>query len=216
MMKRTREEVAETRRKILCVAEELFLQRGYESVSIREIAAVAGVSRAAVHWHFQSKTGLIIALGADICWHIYDLQERLVTGRLDNPLKALTETLEKAFWDLENDGRARRIMGIYCALEASATGNFFDEAGAFRRDMMNCLLGIFVASEHELSPPWTADTAANTLFFLLDGIFKERLREENTMSQSLSSHGSALVQTMLASCWSGVVAAKEVNLDVRG
>lgn len=198
--------MAETRRKILNVAEELFLQRGFEKVSIHEIAVAAGVTRGAVHWHFQSKTGLIVALHEDVCWPLYDLRERLIAGMLDDPLKALTESLEKAFFNLENDYRFRRIVGIYKALEASAQGNSLDQAGRFRRDLMSFLLGIFVASEHELVPPWTTATAANTLFFLLEGIFKERLREENTLGQTLSSDGIALVQTMLASCRRGVTA----------
>jgi AcrR family transcriptional regulator len=49
---------AETQNRILESAAQLFLTRGYERTSIRAVAAEAGVSRAAVFWHFRSKAGL--------------------------------------------------------------------------------------------------------------------------------------------------------------
>lgn len=44
-MRRTKEEAAETRSEILQSAKALFLDKGYENVSLEEIAAAAGVTR---------------------------------------------------------------------------------------------------------------------------------------------------------------------------
>jgi len=49
---------AQTQARILEAAASLFTTRGYERTSIRSIAAQAGVSRAAIFWHFGNKAGL--------------------------------------------------------------------------------------------------------------------------------------------------------------
>lgn len=49
---------AVTHERILRAATALFLERGFKDASTREIASRAGVSRAAVFWHFGSKAGL--------------------------------------------------------------------------------------------------------------------------------------------------------------
>jgi len=52
----------ETRTRILDVAEELFMQHGFEGTSMRVLTAKAGVNLAAVNYHFGSKDALIEAL----------------------------------------------------------------------------------------------------------------------------------------------------------
>lgn len=49
---------AATRRRLLDVAEELFAERGFSGVSLREIVTQAGVNAAAAHYHFGSKQEL--------------------------------------------------------------------------------------------------------------------------------------------------------------
>ncbi len=49
---------AQTQARILEAAAGLFTTRGYERTSISAIAAQAGVSRAAIFWHFGNKAGL--------------------------------------------------------------------------------------------------------------------------------------------------------------
>jgi AcrR family transcriptional regulator len=49
---------AETRRRVLDAAEQLFAERGIEGVSIRDITHAAGVNLAAINYHFGTKQGL--------------------------------------------------------------------------------------------------------------------------------------------------------------
>ncbi|MFE2375332.1 helix-turn-helix domain-containing protein [Streptomyces sp. NPDC059398] len=51
-----------TRARLLDAAERLFLEHGYERVSARAVNAAAGMNPAAVHYHFGSKEGLVVAL----------------------------------------------------------------------------------------------------------------------------------------------------------
>ena len=58
--KRLREIPGEaTRRRILDVAEQLFAERGFGAVSLREIVMKAGTNVASVHYHFGSKEELV-------------------------------------------------------------------------------------------------------------------------------------------------------------
>lgn len=53
---------ASVRDSLLQTARELFLARGFASVSIRQIAAAAGSSPATIHYHFGDKLGLYRAM----------------------------------------------------------------------------------------------------------------------------------------------------------
>ena len=52
----------ETQTRILDAAEELFMQHGFESASMRMLTAKAGVNLAAVNYHFGSKDALVEAV----------------------------------------------------------------------------------------------------------------------------------------------------------
>ena len=53
---------AETRERVLEVAERLFAERGLDAVSIRDIIAVAGANLGAINYHFGTKDRLIEAV----------------------------------------------------------------------------------------------------------------------------------------------------------
>jgi AcrR family transcriptional regulator len=52
----------DTRERILAAAQKLFGERSFTQVNLREITEAAGVSLAAVNYHFGSKDGLVQAL----------------------------------------------------------------------------------------------------------------------------------------------------------
>jgi AcrR family transcriptional regulator len=51
-----------TRERILDVALDLFVDQGYETTSLRQIAERLGVTKAALYYHFPSKGDILIAL----------------------------------------------------------------------------------------------------------------------------------------------------------
>jgi AcrR family transcriptional regulator len=53
--------MVDMRAKLLNVAAELFAERGYEAVSMRDIAKVVGVTQANLYYHFRDKADLIEA-----------------------------------------------------------------------------------------------------------------------------------------------------------
>src|SRR5262249_23708165 len=55
-------EPATTRERILDIALDLFIRKGYAATSLREIAAELGFSKAALYYHFESKQDILLAL----------------------------------------------------------------------------------------------------------------------------------------------------------
>ena len=74
------ERVAATRARLIDAAERLFLERDPATVSVRMVNAAAGFNPGAVHYHFGSREGLVLAL----------LEDRL-TGRADDVFGRLDE-----------------------------------------------------------------------------------------------------------------------------
>jgi AcrR family transcriptional regulator len=52
----------DTRERILDVALDLFVEKGFDQTSLREIAERLGVTKAALYYHFPSKGDILIAL----------------------------------------------------------------------------------------------------------------------------------------------------------
>jgi len=54
--------VTSTRDRILDVALDLFIEKGYDKTSLREIAEILGFTKAALYYHFESKGDILMAL----------------------------------------------------------------------------------------------------------------------------------------------------------
>lgn len=57
----------ETRREILKAAESSFAASGYVGATTRQVASLAGVNVATLHYHFGNKEGLYRAVLAEVC-----------------------------------------------------------------------------------------------------------------------------------------------------
>jgi AcrR family transcriptional regulator len=82
------EQGLQTRRTLLDVARELFVERGYEDTSIELVLERAAISRGALYHHFESKRNLYEAV-------LEDIEARLADGvleaasRVEDPLAAM-------------------------------------------------------------------------------------------------------------------------------
>jgi AcrR family transcriptional regulator len=50
----------DTRRRLIDLAMQLFMERGYHAVSMRDLAAAAGLTKGAIYGHFRSKGQLLV------------------------------------------------------------------------------------------------------------------------------------------------------------
>jgi AcrR family transcriptional regulator len=110
---------AVTRSSILQAAQELFLERGFDAVSVREIADRADVSPTTVFAHFPQKEALL--------FHEEDAQrERLVAAVRDRPAGlSISEALKTHYraeyvsmWSGDEGALRQRVMSLMEATPA--------------------------------------------------------------------------------------------------
>jgi len=103
---------AGTRLRLLEVAAELFIERGYGAVSMRDIATAAGLTKGAIYGHFRSKGQLLVEV----------IRAKLAAREHSPDFVARMQDLEQAV-DLmyDDSGREIRLLEV-------------DAAGAARHD----------------------------------------------------------------------------------
>jgi AcrR family transcriptional regulator len=80
-LQKAREAPSSTKARILAAAEEVFAARGFDGSSTREIAAAAGVNISSLHYHWESKETLYLAVLQDIYDRIIALARQSVRTR---------------------------------------------------------------------------------------------------------------------------------------
>ena len=86
-------------------AVDLFAERGFEGVSVEDVAERAGVSRATIYRRYPSKVDLIVEAGACLATDDIAFPD---TGNLRDDLRGLARSLVKAF----KDSPAGRVMPV--------------------------------------------------------------------------------------------------------
>ena len=155
---------AETQERILAAAMELFLRRGFERTSITQIAAKAGVSRAAVFWHFGDKLTLFHEAGRRF---LVTLREELA-GNLEHlePRKRLFD-LFSAYEHFVTDNAERVSAFVRWALDSpSDVAVLRDDLLALHETFRSEIEGALVELMRD---PRQAAELADGLLSLLDG-----------------------------------------------
>jgi AcrR family transcriptional regulator len=117
---------AETRKRILSVAANLFAHKGYANTTVRDIAAGLGISNPSLYHHFPSKADILLELIAE-------------------PL-ACVERAVVAAMQLEGEARTRCIVGgLLDAIESHRT-----ELRYLREPLLQIILGIL---QHPIVQP---------------------------------------------------------------
>src|SRR5262245_16087330 len=86
-----------TRERILRTAEWLFAERGFNGVSMRELAAEAQVNIASIGYHFESKEGLLSEVYRRHCEPMIEERLRGLKAALPLPGKARLSAIVEAF-----------------------------------------------------------------------------------------------------------------------
>lgn len=86
-----------TRTKIGTVAEVLFAERGFEGTSIQAIAEAAGIAKALIYHHYQSKEGLYLAVLENAVSKVVAAVEEIAANQ-DAP-QAKIRAVARAFLD---------------------------------------------------------------------------------------------------------------------
>src|SRR5215472_9682916 len=121
-----------TRERILDIALDLFIRRGYAETSLREIAAELGFSKAALYYHFESKQDILLAL------------HMRVHGLTDGVLPVLlAEAHSSDTWERLLD---RRLIELHIrnqeAIAEMHRGATLEKHGPLRHDVDQYVLGL--------------------------------------------------------------------------
>ena len=174
MVRRTKEEAQETRSKILEAAEQAFYERGVARTTLADIAALAGVTRGAIYWHFSNKAELVQAMLDSLHEPLDELAKASENQDELDPLGCMRKLLIHLFRQVATDPKTRRINEILfhkC--------EFTDEMCDFRRQRqvasLDCNSRIELALNnaiHRQQLPATLDVrrAAICLHAYIDGI----------------------------------------------
>jgi AcrR family transcriptional regulator len=84
-----------TRQRVLEVAEDLYRERWYDDVSLREVAAGAGVALQTVVNHFGSKGGLLAAVAERVGGRIDRRREEVAAGDVGGGVAMLVDEYEE-------------------------------------------------------------------------------------------------------------------------
>jgi AcrR family transcriptional regulator len=117
-----RGDAAATRRAILAAARELFAARGVAGVSVRDIAARAGVNHALVHRYFGAKDDMVAAI---LRAEAETMSSGLGPGaEAPESLEALRSILDRAL----TDGRTSLLLMLRAELDGLAPERLRDDA----------------------------------------------------------------------------------------
>jgi AcrR family transcriptional regulator len=153
----TTEISAETRNRILSAAWSRVRDHGVAAVTVKDVAADAGVSRQLVYFHYRNRAGLLTAMARNHD-RTSGFARRLDAARELPPTEAF-EAFVRQWLDYLPE-----LLPVARALEAAAiTG---DVGGEAWRDRMDSLKAVCRQAVERLSdagrlrPGWTADEAS--------------------------------------------------------
>jgi TetR/AcrR family acrAB operon transcriptional repressor len=112
MVRRTQDEAAETRNRILDAAERVFSERGVAHTSLEDIAKAAGVTRGAIYWHFRNKNELFSAMVNRVSLPIEEMVARTIDDDGANPLLLLRKAAIDALKRTATDPQCQRVFDI--------------------------------------------------------------------------------------------------------
>ena len=100
-LQKAREAPASTKARILATAEQVFAAKGFAGASTREIAAKAEVNISSLHYHWESKETLYLAVFQNIYDRILELVRSSIPEKLVNTKagRAVIETSMGALFD---------------------------------------------------------------------------------------------------------------------
>ena len=154
----TTELSARTRTRILDTAWQLAADRGASAVSVKDVAAAAGVSRQLVYFHYRNRAGLLLAMARHRD-RSSGFRRRVAAARALPPAQGFEAFLRE--WC----GYLPELLPVARALEAACiTG---DEGGEAWQDRMSelreaCRLALErVADEGRLATGWAIESAAD-------------------------------------------------------
>lgn len=156
----------DTRLRLVEAAERLIGERGVANVSVRDITTEAGASSASVHYHFDTKEGLIRAVldSRFAVTNLARLQTAAATASL-NSVGDLAEAIVRPAFAYRHAPESTHYMDFVAALL------LHPDYVPMVRDYYSAHIETFLGTAQSLRPDLDAETVAHRLIFSLFLVF---------------------------------------------
>lgn len=200
MARRTKQEAAATRNRILDIAERVFSEHGVVRTSLDDVAQAAGVTRGAIYWHFNNKADLFSAMLARVTLPLEEAVARVGGEALADPLASVKHCMLTALLKTATDPQCQRVYEVVCH-----KCEYVDEMSVVRDRYVEmrgrCLGRIERGLRDAMRKGVLADTvdpklAAVALHALVDGLISNWLLDPRYFP--LARHAERLVDMQLA------------------
>jgi AcrR family transcriptional regulator len=169
-MRRAQPEAPSRRDAILLAAERLFAERGYHAVSLRDIAAEAGVQVALVGYYFGAKHELYRAIFESWVPSIRQrralLAEAMAAERTPSTLRDVLDAFVDPLVQLQADPQGRHFARMAARDLAAPT----PEADANNREFFDPMAHAFIDALQALFPRHTREQVAWCYQFMLGAV----------------------------------------------
>jgi AcrR family transcriptional regulator len=191
-----------TQERILNAAERLFSERGIDGVSLREIAASAGVQLALISYYFRSKEGLYRAVFRRRIQPISaerTTKLRALMARKNPParIEEVLDALARPWVEL----RDKRGGLLYTRLIAREVGDPREGSRGIVREMLDPIAHEFIAALEKLLPNHPKAEIHWTYHFFIGGLLIVLLKQEriDRLSGRICdmSHGEHVIEEIV-------------------
>ena len=197
-MKKSKEEVEETRKLILDTAFDCFYDHGFKPTSLDMIAKNAGLTRGAIYWHFKDKHDLFREVFKETV-SIGDIAEYAFS--LPNDMSFRQKLYNVFDFAAEKD---RKVSFIYKTTNIINTNHEFKDLDNDIKYLKMKLFRFFVEETRFSIRQYNIDTLkpeyyASTLFFLFEGLFfsKNLQLEIKTDKESVHQYINIVISDLI-------------------
>jgi TetR/AcrR family acrAB operon transcriptional repressor len=200
-MRRTAEEAAQTRRRIMAAALRTFDRRGIARTTLEQIALAARVTRGAIYWHFKNKQALVRAIRNDVSLPLIDQADfTLLDDRGADPLERIERFLLDLIEVMERDRRTRStfaVMSFKCEYVGELAAELVEYVEKHER-LCGVLTQVYeeAAARRQLRHGIDPAMAALETSLFLAGLFRFWLLDES--GESLRKQVPQIIATHLA------------------
>ena len=179
MARRTKEDAAETRSRLLDAAELLFHEKGVSRTSLNDIAVATGTTRGAIYWHFDDKADLFNAMMERVTLPLESSLSRAGAQDGTDPLEDICGGLLHALHLTMHDEQARRVFEV-----ATHKVEYVAELAAVRQRHLavrnTCVTDLRDALQraeryHGVTLPVPSNLAAHALHAIVTGLIENWL-----------------------------------------
>jgi TetR/AcrR family acrAB operon transcriptional repressor len=195
-MRKTKEEAAKTKNKILKSALKVFLKNGYSKTSLADIAENAGYTRGAVYWHFKDKSEILEKINSKFFSRFSYKQSEILETSL-NPMNKINEMININFPLLYNNKEFRDFIELtWFKTEIDQHEGLLQGKMAITKTFNDTITILFQEASNEgaLKKGVDPEIAALSVTSLINGIYRgyfvipDKLQSEKTSKTIIENY----------------------------